>query len=181
VRYLGVQPPLLPTGAGREVQVAVDARGATYNWSLRKVGEGMPRSRSRRAQGGPLRRRVPRGESGLYLFEARTRTRATQVPVPVDDARDNRVLVVLPATTWNGRNRIDDDGDGLPNTLGLGVDVRLERVFAAPGLPPGVAENEGPLLAALHRRGLRFDLTTDVALAVGAARGSRATGACCAG
>jgi hypothetical protein len=167
VRYLGVQAPVLPTGAGREVEVAVDARGETYNWTLRKVGEGVPARRSRRSRGGPLRRRVPGGESGLYLFEARTRDRATQVPVPVDDARDNRVLVVLPATTWNGRNRVDDDGDGLPNTLELGVGVRLERVFAAPGLPAGVERDEGPLLAALHRRGLRFDLTTDVALAVG--------------
>lgn len=167
VRYLAAQPPMLPTGAGREFDVAVDARGRTYNWTLRKIGEGTPVRRSRRATGGRLRRRAPRGSSGLYVFEARTRTRVTRVPVPVDDARDNRVLVVLPATTWNGRNPVDDDGDGLPNTLELGVAARLERVFSFPGLPPRVDINEGPLLARLHREGLRFDLTTDVALAVG--------------
>jgi hypothetical protein len=167
VRYLALQPPLLPTGAGRPFEVAVDARGRTYNWTLRKVGEGAPIRRSRRATGGPLRRRAPGGESGLYLFEARTRDRAARVPVAVDDRRNNRVLVVLPATTWNGRTRVDDDGDGLPNTLELGTPVRLERVFAGDGLPDQVERDEGPLLAALHRQGLRFDLTTDVALAVG--------------
>jgi hypothetical protein len=88
----------------------------------------------------------------------------------VDDRRDNRVLVVLPATTWQGHNELDDDGDGLPNTLDRGMPVRLGRVLAK-GLPQGITENEGPVLAALHRQGLRFDLTTDVALAAG--RGPR--------
>jgi hypothetical protein len=165
VRYLGAQPSLLPTGAGREYSVGVDARGATYNWTLRKTGELAPRQSSRRAAGGELTRRAPRGESGLYLFEARTRDRRVSVPVPVDDRRDHRVLVVLPATTWQGLNVLDDDGDGLPNTLDRGVPVRLNRVFTR--LPAGIGENEGPLLARLHRDGRRFDLTTDAGLAVG--------------
>ena len=173
VRYLGVQPPLTPTTAGKPYEVAVDARGQTFNWRLRKVGAPDVRQRSRRATGGPLTRRAPRGESGLYIFEARTATRGTAVPVPVDDRRRNRVLVVLPATTWQGRNLLDDDGDGLPNTLELGVPTRLNRVFAR-GLPQGVAENEGPLLARLHREKRSFDLTTDVALALG--RGPRVRG-----
>ena len=167
VRYLAAQPPVLPTRAGGAYTVAVDARGQTFNWSLRRVGAANPVRRSRRATGGPFTRRAPAGESGLFLFEARTRTRSTRVPVPVDDQRSNRVLVVLPATTWNGRNRVDDDGDGLPNTLGLGVPVRLERVFAGDGLPVGVGEDEAPLLVHLQRERLRYDLTTDVALAVG--------------
>ena len=166
IRYLAAQPPMLPTTAGGEYEVAVDARGQTYNWTLRKVGDADIRQRSRRGSGGPLVRRAPRGESGLYLFEARTATRRTTVPVPVDDRKNNRVLVVLPTTTWQGRNLLDDDGDGLPNTLELGMPVRLNRVFAR-GLPEGITENEGPLLARLHRAGLSFDLTTDTALAVG--------------
>ena len=167
VRYLGVQPPILPTTAGREYEVAVDARGETYNWTLRKAGAAEIARRSRRATGGPFARLAPRGESGLYLFEARTATRRATVPVPVDDRRNNRVLVVLPTTTWQGRNLLDDDGDGLPNTLDLGVPVRLSRVMAGDGLPAGLTENEGPLLARLHREGLSYDLTTDAALAVG--------------
>ena len=89
------------------------------------------------------------------------------VPIAVDDRKDNRVLVVLPATTWQGRNPVDDDGDGLPNTLELGARVKLDRVFAHDGLPQGFTRNEAPLLAHLDRNGLSYDLTTDVALAVG--------------
>ena len=166
IRYLAAQPPLVPIGAGRPLPIAVDARGQTFNWSLRRAGETVPTKRSRRAKGGEFVRDAPRGKSGLYLFEARVRGRSTQVPVAIDDARNRRVLVVLPATTWQGRNQVDDDGDGLPNTLDLGAPVRLNRVFAA-GLPPRFLQNEGALLAYLHRRGYRFDLTTDVGLAVG--------------
>ena len=167
IRYLAAQPPLVPSTAGREYEVAVDARGQTYNWTLRKVGAPAVVQRSRRATGGPLTRRAPRGESGLYLFEARTAARRTTVPVPVDDRRSNRVLVVLPSTTWQGRGRVDDDGDGVPNSLDLGLPVRLSRVFAGDGIPAGLTDNEGPLLARLHRQGLSYDLTTDTALAVG--------------
>ena len=167
VRYLAVQPPLLPVPGGKPFTVAVDARGATYNWSLRRVGAPQPVRRSRRATGGPLTRAAPDGLSGLFLFEVRTRTRAARVPVVVDDKRKRRVLVVLPATTWQGRNAVDDDGDGLPNTLDLGGPVRLNRVFAGPDLPPGFEVNEAPLLAHLDRGGHRYDLTTDVALAAG--------------
>ena len=167
VRYLGLQPPVLPVGAGREMQVGIDARGATFNWSLRRVGAPAPVRRSRRATGGPLRRRVPDGKSGLFLFEARTRDRLARVPVAVDDRRDHPVLVVLPATTWQGRNLLDDDGDGVADSLDRGLPVRLERVFAGDGLPPGFEVAEAPLLAHLDRRRLRYDLTTDVALAVG--------------
>ena len=166
IRYLAAQPPLVPVGAGRALPIAVDARGQTFNWSLRRIGERVPVKRSRRSRGGQFVRDAPRGKSGLYLFEARTRTKATQVPVAVDDGRNRRVLVVLPATTWQGRNQVDDDGDGLPNTLDLGTPVRLSRVFAA-GLPAGFEQNEGALFAYLHRQGYRFDLTTDVGLALG--------------
>lgn len=164
VRYLAAQPPMVPIGAGREFDIGVDARGATYNWELRKVGEAN-RSRSSRRTSAVLTRRAPGGRSGLYLFRARTRSRAVQVPVPVDDRRDNRVLVVLPTTTWQGLNDEDDDGDGLPNALDGRSPVRINRVFTA--LPPQITENEGPLMAWLHRRGVNFDLTTDVALATG--------------
>jgi flagellar hook assembly protein FlgD len=164
VRYLGAQPPMVPVGAGRELTLGIDARGETYNWELRKVGEGTRRAGSRRSTA-VLTRPAPRGKSGLYLFEARTRDRQVQVPVAVDDKRNNRVLVVLPATTWQGLNRADDDGDGLPNTLAGRSPVRINRVFTE--LPEQIASGEGPLLAHLHREGVNFDLTTDAALATG--------------
>ena len=73
--------------------------------------------------------------------------------------------------TWQGRNALDDDGDGLPNLLDLGVGAKLFRVFAGDGLPADFATREAPLLAWLDRNGHRYDITTDVALA--ANRGPR--------
>ncbi len=166
IRYLALQPPLLPVRAGGDGYVGVDSRGAAWRWTLRRVGSPLPTKRGRHSSGGSYRVRVADGESGLYLYEVRTRRRSARVPIAVDDRDDNRVLVVLPATTWQGRNAVDDDGDGLPNTLELGLPARLDRVFARDGMPTGLTESEGPLLAHLGRLGLRYDLTTDVALAV---------------
>jgi hypothetical protein len=67
--------------------------------------------------------------------------------------------------TWQGRNSVDDDGDGVPNLLDRGVGVKLHRVYAGDGLPAGFAQREAPLLAWLARTRRRFDVTTDVALA----------------
>jgi flagellar hook assembly protein FlgD len=166
IRYLGLQPPLVPIRAGKTADVGVDSRGAPWNWTLRRVGSPLLSRRGRHSSGGAFRVHPPNGKSGLFLYEVRTRARSAKVPIPVDDRPDNRVLVVLPATTWQGRNPVDDDGDGVPNTLDLGGPVRLDRVFARDGLPQGLTESEAPLLAHLDRSGLRYDLTTDVALAV---------------
>ena len=166
IRYLGVQPPVLPIGAGRPAEIGVDSRGASWSWTLRRAGSPLPSRRGRHSSGGEFRVRPPNGKSGLFLYEVRTRDRAASVPLAVDDRADHRILVVLPATTWQGRNPVDDDGDGLPNTLDLGGPVALSRVFARDGMPQGITESEGPLLAHLDRSGLRYDLTTDIALAV---------------
>lgn len=90
------------------------------------------------------------------------------VPLVVGAPVPRSVLVVLPALTWQGLNRVDDDGDGLPNTLedGPRASVRLARPFAH-GLPAGLVEREGALLRFLDDKLLRYDLTTDVALATG--------------
>ncbi|HEX8207740.1 MAG TPA: N,N-dimethylformamidase beta subunit family domain-containing protein, partial [Solirubrobacteraceae bacterium] len=166
IRYLGVQPPVVPIRAGDTAEVGVDSRGASWNWSLRRVGAPVASRRGSHSSGGSFRVRPPDGKSGLFLYEVRTRNRVARVPLAVDDRQKNRVLVVLPTTTWQGRNPVDDDADGLPNTLENGGPVKIDRVFARDGMPQGITENEGPLLAHLDRRGLRYDLTTDVALAV---------------
>ena len=103
--------------------------------------------------------------SGVFLFEAHTRTHRAVTPVAVTATQPEPVLVVLPLMTWQGRNPVDDDGDGAPNLLDRGLPVRIGRVFAAGSLPAGFTAQEGPLLAFLDRHRLRYDLTTDVALA----------------
>jgi hypothetical protein len=69
--------------------------------------------------------------------------------------------------TWQGLNPVDDDADGFADTLPAGGSVRLERYFAGGGLPPRFRAETTPLLRYLDRAGLRYNLTTDVALARG--------------
>jgi hypothetical protein len=166
VRRLAAQPPTAPVRAGGRVEVGVLTGGARYRWAVRRVGDPRPRSRGRGTRA-RISARAPRGRSGLYLFELRGAGRAGAVPFAVQAARRSPVLVVLPATTWQGRNPVDDDGDGLPDTLERGRPVRTARPYAFGALPPGLAEREAPLLVALDRAGRRYDLTTDVALARG--------------
>ncbi len=177
VRYLGVQPPIEPTRAGERGEFFVDARQQRYTWNLRRVG-GPPRP-VRRGSGtrAKLAITAPDGAGGVYLLEVRTRTRRIRVPWVVrpstprigtrEDPRG--VLVVLPVGTWQGRNPVDDDGDGLPDLLDRGLPVRLRRVMVGDGtgLPVGFAQGEAPLLAHLDRTKRRYDVTTDVALAAG--------------
>ena len=173
VRYLGVLPPYLPTTTGDELDVAVDARGQPWRWSLRRVGTNQS-TPPRRKTSARVRLHAPGKESGVYLMRVNTATHATTVPVPVQSREQHRVLLVLPVMTWQGRNSLDDDGDGLPNLLDRGVGVKLGRVYTGDGLPAGFATREAPLLAWLDRNHHRYDITTDVALAMN--RGPRLQG-----
>ncbi|MBA3328077.1 MAG: hypothetical protein H0T43_07230 [Solirubrobacterales bacterium] len=168
VRYLTAQPSANPVGAGEQTAVAVDSVDANFSWTVRRVGEQQIRSRGRGTKSRVVRFRAPGGRSGLYLFEVRTRTRKVAAPLVVQSQQERDVLVVLPATTWQGRNPVDDDGDGRPDTLDAGLDVRLGRPYVKDGLPDQVPEHEALLLAHLDREGRRYDITTDVALARGA-------------
>jgi flagellar hook assembly protein FlgD len=166
IMSLAAGPPSGPIEATQDAEFLVVSAGRRYTWEVRRVGEPEPRS-----NGAGTRSRVvlraPGGKSGLYLFEVRTANRAVQVPFAVQSVRSERVLVVLPVTTWQGSNKVDDDGDGWPDTLADGLPIRTARAYAGGVLPAGVADHVGPLLAAIDRAGLRYDITTDVALARG--------------
>jgi hypothetical protein len=163
VRYLNAQPPTVPVEAASRAAFGVIAGGERYTWQIRRVGQ------TRRSNGSGTRPlvqvRAPGGTSGLYLFELRTASRQAAVPFPVQSVQQHKVLVVLPATTWQGRNRVDDDGDGWPDTLSGGLPVRTARIYDGSGLPPGVEQTAAPLLIELDRQGRRYDITTDLALA----------------
>jgi FlgD Ig-like domain len=166
VRYLAAQPPMLPVRAGTNATVFVDARDHAYRWTLRRAG-----ARKRLATGSSsaftLPVRLPAGVAGLYELALRWGAHRTTVPLiaSASSAARERVLVVLPALTWQGLNPSDDDGDGVPNTLTAGDPIRLQRPLAD-GLPAGLSD-EAALLAYLRRTGLRFDLTTDLGLIEG--------------
>jgi hypothetical protein len=164
VRYLAVEPPLVVTPTGAVALFGVDARQQAYSWTVRRVGSAAVVRRGTKSKS-LLRLHAPGKESGVYLFQARTTRHVTTVPFAVQGPGTQRVLVVLPVMTWQGRNPIDDDGDGLPDVLDRGVGAKLHRVFSGDGLPAGFATREAPLLAWLARTGRRFDVTTDVALA----------------
>lgn len=166
VRNLELQPPTVPVAAGSKITVGVDARGALYDWSLRRLGTTRP-ERSGSTTRTPFTVPAPRGDEGIFIFEARVGRRTAAVPIAVTNPGRNKVLVVLPFMTWQGRNEVDDDGDGAPNVLDRGVPAKAVRVFAGGRLPAGFREAEGPLLSYLSRNERSFDVTTDVALAVG--------------
>jgi hypothetical protein len=167
IRYLTAQAPSSPVRAGEQASVAVDSVDENFNWTVRRVGDRQIRKRGRGTRSRVVHFAAPGGKSGLYIFEARTRTRRVAAPLVVQSQQDRGVLVVLPVTTWQGTNPIDDDGDGRPNTLGAGLPVRIARPYAGSGLPAQLPQQEALLLAQLDRTSRRYDLTTDVALARG--------------
>ena len=167
VRHIAVQPPFIPPRAGTLMHPLVDARGKAYTWSIRRLGEpGVIRGSGRKTKFA-LNIHAPRGSSGIYLLAARRGSHVTRVPVPVQGRGHQPVLVVLPYMTWQGRNPVDDDGDGMPNLLDLGIGVRGARPFAGGGLPSGFLHFEAPVISWLDHTHRRYDITTDLALALG--------------
>jgi hypothetical protein len=169
VRYLAAEPPIAPVPAGKRALVLIDSRQRPYRWTLTEPGVRKPVSHGA-DRSVELRIRLP--SEGLYVLSIRSSGHRTAVPLIASapaSSRPARMLVVMPALTWQGLNPVDDDGDGLPDTLTAHVPVRLARVYAN-GLPAGFGD-EAALVAYLRRTHLRYDLTTDVALAAGASPG----------
>jgi hypothetical protein len=164
VRGLAAQPPLRPVTAGQRTEIHVDARGAEYHWQVRRVGDSAVRKRG--TETAPvLAFRAPTGPSGVYLLELRSGRWHTTVPFLVQAEKRSSVLVVVPAVTWLGSDKVDDPPfDGLPNTLTDGGTVRWPRAFVGDvGLPAGWSEI-APLLVYLDRQRIRYDVTSDLDL-----------------
>jgi hypothetical protein len=164
IRYLAAQPPLDPVPAGGEAEVGVDARGHAYHWTLQQAGARAVLGAGTTAAHS-LAVHLPGDGAGLYVLSLRWGDHSTAVPLVASaprGARALRVLVVLPALTWQGLDPVDDNDDGLPNVLTGDEPVRLARPLVD-GLPAGLGD-EAALLAYLRRTGRSFDLTTDLAL-----------------
>jgi hypothetical protein len=173
VRSLAAQPPLRPVTAGDKAEFFVDARQRAYRWAVRRVGAKRPVRRGKVAGGPakPLRVRAPRGTSGLYFLELQSGRSNTSVPFLVQAKERADLLIVVPAITWLGTDPVDDPPllDGIPDTLDRpgGGRVRWPRVFAAEdGLPNGIKREVTPLLRWLDGNGIRYDLTSDLDLAL---------------
>jgi hypothetical protein len=164
VRALAAQPPVGPVTAGDRVAVDVDSRRRPYTWRLRRLGRPGTVARGR-AGGTPLRLAAPAGRSGVYVLTLRTATAATRVPILVQSQRRAKLLVVVPMLSWLAGARVDDGTDGQPDTLERGGPVRWPRVL--PSLPAELRRDVGPLLSFLDRSRVPYDLTSDLALALG--------------
>ncbi len=170
IRYLGVTPPLTATASGARARVAVYSPLRSFTWRLRLPGARRVLAHgSGRASQGSIRVRMPRRRAALYTLTVQSGRQRAVVPLVASQAGAKAthapVLVVLPALTWMGDTPVDDTGDGLPATLAAGQGVQLERPLVN-GLPPG-SSADAALLAYLDSLHLRYQLTTDVALAEG--------------
>jgi hypothetical protein len=161
VRYLTAQPPLVSVAAGAKATVAVESARRPYRWSLWRAGtrKALTAGSSRSSA---LKVPLPRSRAGLYELTLRSGPHVTTVPLVARAARRARVLVVLPALTWQGLNRVDDNGDGIPDTLKGGYPVDLGRPLVD-GPPSGFAAEAG-LLSYLDLSHRAYDLTTDLGL-----------------
>lgn len=170
IRELAVQPPVRAVAAGTIAGFRVDARHRTYSWSLRRLGSRRTVAASRRPKRSTtLLVRAPKLGSGVYLLEVRSHGSSTRVPFAVQGRGHRRLTVVLPMLTWLGRDPVQDARapDGLPDLLSAGQPVPYPRLFAwRGGLPPHFADDVAPLLVWLDRQHLRYDVTTDLALAL---------------
>jgi FlgD Ig-like domain len=167
VRYLTVSGSLDPVAAGSVAHFQTGPLPRRNRWSLGPVGPGRAVARGI-GNGQQLAVRIPSNTStGLYLLRVvAAGHRATQ-PVVVQGSHKGKVLVVLPAITWQGENLVDDDADGFPNTLTGGEAVNIGRPFAH-GLPPaGLKDRVDPLLRFLARERVPYEITSDLALAQG--------------
>ncbi|MFL5958113.1 MAG: FlgD immunoglobulin-like domain containing protein, partial [Solirubrobacterales bacterium] len=160
--------PLEPVQAGTAADITIGAAGGRTRWSLMPLGGGKP---LRRGAGQPpvLRVGVPRKtRTGVYLVRVTSGAGTARVPLTVRGrGAGGRVLVVLPAISWQGLNPVDDDADGFPDTLDNARSIPLSRPLAGGRLPVGWGSEVAPLLRFLADNRLPYDLTTDVALAGG--------------
>ena len=132
-----------------------------------RVGERKPRAHEARATAGgagELKVRAPQRLLGRVRARVRTGKALTAVPFAVQDAATAPILVVLPAVTWFGHDPLDDDRDGVPNTLERGGPADYPRLLAG-GLPDRFSDEIAPLLAFLDGQNVRYDVTTDLTLA----------------
>jgi flagellar hook assembly protein FlgD len=168
VRRVGVQTSPVPVEAGERLTFFVDARGERYRWTLRRVGTDRPVSSGSATR--PVLRIDPRSRRGAaYRLTVVAGGERVDVPAFVNGAPERPVLVVLPAITWQGLNPLDDDGDGLANRLqstdgDSATRIRTSRVFGT--LPPAYASDVEPAIEWLVRHRKRFEITTDLALAL---------------
>src|SRR5688572_8252711 len=171
VRNFTLRGPLSAVTAGAFAHLEVGPVDRSFDIALSRLGDPKRILHGGRVAG-RFRIHIPsKMRTGVYLVRVRAGDHRAVWPVavaglPPRSARgEARPLVVLPALTWQGLNRVDDDADGFTDRLPFSDSVRVDRPFAGGGLPGRFDEEVSPLLRWLDRERLPYDLTTDLALA----------------
>ena len=150
----------------QRVEFFVDSRRRSYRWSIRRVGHRAPVKKGSGRAGPHARRARAAGASGAYLLQLRSGRYSARVPFLVQAPERARLLVVVPAITGSASTRSTTTATGCPNTLEAGGPVKWPRVIVGDqGLPATFADQTAPLLVFLDRARIRYDLTSDIALA----------------
>jgi FlgD Ig-like domain len=163
--------PLSAVAAGQLAHFQVGPVDRDFDFALSRLGDPERLLHGGRV-GGPFRVHIPpKMRTGVYVLRVRSGNERAVWPLavaglPPRGARGTaRPLVVLPALTWQGLNRVDDDADGFADRLPAATSVHVDRPFRDGALPERFAAEVSPLLRWLDREKLPYDLTTDLALA----------------
>jgi hypothetical protein len=156
--------PVEAVTAGSVARIPVVGASGPLPWRVSRVGSDHVLRRGV-ARGDEvvfrLPRRVPAGE---YVVRVAAGSRPLRVPLTIRKPTTAKVLVIVPAITWQGRNAVDDDLDGFADTLDTSPSVPLTRPLLGGALPAGFDRQIEPLLTFVQRRRLRYDIDTDVGL-----------------
>ena len=156
--------PVEAVTAGALARIPVVGADGPLPWRVSRVGSDHVLRRGV-ARGDEVAFRLPRRvPAGEYVVRIAAGRRPLRVPLTVRKPTAAKVLVVVPAITWQGRNAVDDDLDGFADTLDTSPSVPLTRPLAGGGLPAGFERQIEPLLTFALRRKLRYDIDTDVGL-----------------
>jgi hypothetical protein len=155
--------PLEPVAAGSTATIDLTGARGRVRWTLRRVGAAHATSRGT-GHARYVRVAIPASaKPGVYEASVAGAT----YPLAVRARGGARVLVVLPALTWQALNPIDGDGDGFADTLRNSPSVQLDRPFAYGREPAEFASEIAPLASFLDSQRLPYDVTTDIALTRG--------------
>jgi hypothetical protein len=163
--------PLSAVAAGQVARFEVGPVDRDFNFVVSRLGDPKAVLHGGRVAGRFRIHVPPKTRTGVYVVRVRSREQRAVWPLavaglPPRSARgEARPLVVLPALTWQGLNRVDDDADGFPDRLPFSDSVRVDRPFRDGALPKRFGAEVSPLLRWLDRERLPYDLTTDLALA----------------
>jgi hypothetical protein len=170
VRNFTLRGPLSAVTAGVFAHLEVGPVDRSFEFAVSRLGDPKRILHGGRVAG-RFRIHIPsKMRTGVYVVRVRAGDHRAVWPLavaglPPRSARgEARPLVVLPALTWQGLNRVDDDADGFADRLPFSDSVRLDRPFSGGGLPARFGAEVSPLLRWLDRERLPYDLTTDLAL-----------------